>query len=127
LITDDAGHLLDYQQTVYRAPAPLREHVLAEAKTCTFPGCRRPPRKNDLDHIVEWEHGGHTSAENEHPPCERHHLIRHDGRWKTKRQTDGTMTWTTPTGRAFDRAPYRYPIDTTSATTTDSGTDPPPF
>ncbi len=129
LITDPRGRLLDYEQTTYRAPAPLREHVLAEARTCTFPGCRRPPRKNDLDHILEWDYGGHTSAKNQHPPCERHHLIRHDGRWTIRRHDDGTITWTTPTGRAFDRPPYQHPVDTTSATQPDKDADPepPPF
>ncbi|WP_375476771.1 DUF222 domain-containing protein [uncultured Jatrophihabitans sp.] len=136
LITDPAGRLLDYGQTTYRAPAPLREHIMAESETCTFPGCRRNTRRSDLDHLVPWAAGGRTSPENLHPPCERHHMLRHEGSWRVRRDNTGsddhlpgTMIWTTPTGRAFTRPPHTYPVDHTLAMDPPAAADPdpPPF
>jgi Domain of unknown function (DUF222)/HNH endonuclease len=44
---------------------------------CTHPGCDRPPGWCEIHHIVHWEDGGATSAENGKMVCRYHHVVRH--------------------------------------------------
>ncbi|MCW2813087.1 MAG: endonuclease [Nocardioides sp.] len=55
----------------YRPSEAIREHVVLRDRTCVFPYCRR--RKVDLDHIVPFDAGGTTSADNLAMLCRRHH------------------------------------------------------
>jgi hypothetical protein len=119
LLTDHAGRLLHYGRSTYRPPAPLRDHITTEHKTCTFPGCRRRSCTSEIDHITAWDDGGPTDPENLHPPCKRHHDTKHHTAWTVSKNGNATITWTSPTGRRYETDPTRHPIDTT--------TDPPPF
>jgi hypothetical protein len=118
LITDSAGHLLDYGRSTYRPPAALRDHVINLHRTCTFPGCRRAACQAELDHIIPFP-AGTTSNKNLHTPCKRHHDAKHEAGWTVTKKHDDVVTWTSPSGRRYDTAPARHPIDTTP--------DPPPF
>src|SRR6266536_3224228 len=64
LVTDPTGRLLDYGTTTSRPPADLTRFVTARDQTCTFPGCRRPAHRCDLDHEIAASAGGATSADN---------------------------------------------------------------
>jgi uncharacterized protein DUF222 len=119
LITDGAGHLLDYGRDTYRPPAALRDHVVNLHRTCTFPGCRRPACKGELDHIEAYDSGGSTSNANLHPPCKRHHDAKHLAGWTVTKNHADTITWISPSGRRYETEPAAHPIDTTG--------DPPPF
>lgn len=53
----------------------------------------------DLDHDVPWPHGP-TCACNLGPLCRRHHRIKQLG-WLKNRNDDGSVRWTSPTGRTW--------------------------
>ncbi len=62
LLTDPAtGVLLDYGHTVYRPPQVLQDHVRARDVTSTFPTDNTPAHRAEIDHHLEWEHGGTTT------------------------------------------------------------------
>jgi hypothetical protein len=119
LLTDHVGRLIEHSPDTYRPPAALRDHVIAEYKTCTFAGCRRAACRGELDHIKPFgTPGGKTVKENLQPPCKRHYIMKHQTNWTVRKSPD-CVTWTSPSGREFDTPMHSYPIDTTS--------DPPPF
>ena len=81
--------------------------------SCVFPGCKRPSRKCDLDHIVAYvppDDGGppgQTHPDNLAPLCRGHHRAKTHGRWHYGRLPNGGYRWTTPTGRTIDVPPAR--------------------
>lgn len=118
LVTDPAtGVLTDYSTTSYRPGTVLRQAVVARDQTCTFPHCERSADRSDLDHIVPFDHGldgaarppgtrGQTRADNLHPLCRRHHLLKTHGGWDVVRDPDsGVTTWIAPAGRVHARPP----------------------
>lgn len=125
LITDDQGHAVDYGRTVYRPPADLREFVIARDRTCRGVGCNRVARRCEQDHLVAWADGGTTDRANLASECSRDHHIRHDCGWTVRRADNGTITWTSPSGRRYEKVPERHPVDRTRPRLGDS--DPPPF
>jgi len=77
---------------------------------CTAPGCRRPASNCDFEHNVPYEAGGRTCLCNGGPKCRRDHRLKQDPSWKVDQQPDGTLTWTTPSGRRYTTEPTRHPI-----------------
>jgi hypothetical protein len=127
LLTDDAGRLMRYGRSTYEPPAPLRNHILTAHPTCTFPGCRRRSCLGEIDHITAWEDDGCTDEENLHPPCIRHHHLKHDAGWQVEKRTDA-VTWISPTGRRHETPTHTYPVDTTAHLPPAApDEDPPPF
>ena len=59
----------------------LARHVRARDQHCRFAGCRRAPRRCDLDHAVAWAEGGEASADNLACLCARHHALKHSPGW----------------------------------------------
>jgi hypothetical protein len=88
----------------------LREYVSARDITCTFPVCRQPAWRTDLDHTVPWHLGGPTSRSNLGARCRTHHKIKQLSGWKLEQSLSGAFTWTTPTGNTYATEPRRYPI-----------------
>lgn len=127
LLTDPvSGALLDYGRTVYQPPADLREFILARDPVCGFIGCLRPARRCQLDHLVEWQDGGRTAANNLQPECLRHHICKTVGGWTVTRADDGSTTWTSPAGKTYTTPPSRIAPTTrttTGPTHSDSGDD----
>ncbi|MFD7306826.1 HNH endonuclease [Promicromonospora sp. NPDC059942] len=118
LVTDPVtGVLVDYSTTSYQPGKVLRQAVVARDLTCAFPHCEHPADRDDLDHIVRFDHDldpsvlplgtpGQTRADNLQPLCRRHHLLKtHEG-WGVVRDADsGMTTWTSPSGRVHTRPP----------------------
>jgi hypothetical protein len=106
ILTDPvSGTLLDYGTKVYRPPESLAQHVIARDQVCRFPGCRQPAEHCDLDHGIPYPHGP-TCAANLIPLCRHHHRAKTIGGWRWRGESDGTVTWTAPTGHQ-----YRIPTD----------------
>ncbi|MCW2812608.1 MAG: hypothetical protein JWN84_63 [Nocardioides sp.] len=80
----------------YRPTDAIREHVVLRDRTCVFPDCRR--RKVDLDHIVPFDLGGTTSADNLAMLCRRHHRAKTHSAWRYETSEPGVYHWTSPTG-----------------------------
>ncbi len=129
LVTDDLGRLIDYGREKYRPPQDLIDHVTARDRTCRGPHCHRHARRCEVDHVIPFSEGGHTNAGNLGPECLREHHLKHDAGWQTQRLPDGTIRWTTPTGRNYDRPPDTFPTDRTrpKPEPDDDQDQPPPF
>ncbi|WP_296606890.1 HNH endonuclease signature motif containing protein, partial [Nocardioides sp.] len=85
-------------------PSPrLREQVLLTHPTCVFPGCSRPSRGCDLDHVVPWADGGPTCSCNLVPECRFHHRLKTHGGWTLHRVGHRLLVWTSPHGRTYTR------------------------
>jgi Domain of unknown function (DUF222) len=105
ILTDPAtGAVVDVAHRSYRPPRPLARFVTARDVICRFPGCRQPARRCDLDHVTPWPNG-RTSAANLIAMCRHHHRLKHSGRWQVVAALDGTVTWTSPTGRTYSTRP----------------------
>lgn len=120
ILTDpNTGDIIDVGRTRYRPPAALTDYIRARDQVCTFPTCQQPATKCDLDHSVPFRDNGRTSAANLTAKCRRHHLVKHHAGWTTVQHTDGTITWTSPTG-------HRYDSESQQFTEYVSGKSPPP-
>jgi hypothetical protein len=76
---------------------------------CRQPGC--DCRIRDVDHITAYTDGGITRDDNGQGLCRRSHVIKHLPGWHVTSQTDGTITWRTPTGHTYQsRAPSLHPL-----------------
>jgi hypothetical protein len=86
-------------------PPWMRETVILRDRHCVFPWCARDARACDLDHVepyVAMDEGGppgQTNPLNLAPLCRRHHRAKTAGRWRYRRERDGTYTWRGPTAR----------------------------
>lgn len=108
LLTEpSSGAVLDVGRASYRPPTAMARHVRTRDRTCRFPGCRQPARNCDLDHTTEYPAAG-TSADNLSSLCRHHHRLKHRTSWQAAQQTDGLITWTSPTGRTYETAPEPY-------------------
>lgn len=100
------GAPLALDRTSYRVPTALRRWLGVTSPTCAFPGCARPTRECDLDHLHAWSEGGTTDDDNLDPECRHHHRVRHETRWAAARDPDtGGLAWTTPLGAHIDPDP----------------------
>nr|WP_244904170.1 HNH endonuclease signature motif containing protein [Mycobacterium triplex] len=88
------------------APSPaLADFVRCRDLTCRFPGCDRPATDTDLDHTIPHTDGGPTCASNLKCLCRLHHLIKTFWGWHDRQLPDGTIIWTSPSGRTHVTAP----------------------
>lgn len=108
LLIDGDGRLLDFDRTTYRPPTQLADHVVARDRSCRAPGCGRPARYTDLDHIEPWNEGGVTADHNLAALCRTHHVLKTHGGWQYRRDPDGTTLWRLPSGATASRPPADY-------------------
>ncbi|OIV35221.1 hypothetical protein BIV57_22790 [Mangrovactinospora gilvigrisea] len=107
IVTDPAtGQVVDVGRRRYRPTAALADTVRYRERRCTFPACRMPARRCDVDHLQAWADGGCTDACNLQPLCRHHHRVKHEAGWAVawNRRTGGT-TWTSPSGRRYTNHP----------------------
>ena len=90
--------------TAYTLPPRLARFVKHRDLTCSFPGCRRPARDSQNDHLHPWPWGA-SSPDNIDSKCTHHHQAKTHGGYHTHRLPDGTIRWTTPLNRIYDRHP----------------------
>lgn len=95
------GGLLDIDRGTYRPPADLKRWMAVTDQYCTFTGCGRLARTCDLDHTVDYQHGGETRSGNLGHLCRHHHRVKHQTKWSVVQNPPGSAsrsTWTSPTG-----------------------------
>jgi len=107
LETAPCGH--GRQSGSYKPPASLRHLIVIRQRTCSFPGCRRPARRADLDHTVPFHRGGISCECNLAPLCRRHHQAKQAHGWRLTQAAPGRMTWRTPSGRVYQTTGDPYP------------------
>jgi hypothetical protein len=94
----------------YRPPRNLVHLIGVRQRTCSFPGCRRPARRCDLDHTVPYDQGGATCECNIAPLCRRHHQAKQAHGWRLTQDQPGVMTWRLPHQRSYRTEPEPYPV-----------------
>lgn len=87
------------------APPGLRGWVQARDQHCRFPGCTTPAIRCEIDHVVDWAHGGPTAADNLQALCQRHHSMKQFTGWKVALRGDGVTSWTSPLGHTYTDHP----------------------
>ena len=112
LLTSPEGVLLHTDPHTYRPTASVERLVRMRDQHCTFPGCTRPARRCDLDHITAFDHqnpeaGGATTPENLHALCRRHHRLKTAGAWRPVRR-EGHMLWISRTGHTYTTVTPTY-------------------
>jgi hypothetical protein len=111
----ETGVVLSMGRDTYKVPAALKKWLEVRDETCTFPGCRRSAKRSDVDHSVEWQHGGETDAMNLAHLCPYHHAVKSYTRWSPRHLGDGRIEWTSPAGYSYivepsaDMRPPRQP------------------
>ena len=95
----ETGAYLSYSRTTYRVPADLARYLRTRDGTCRFPGCARRATTCDLDHTTPYNPNGHTNHDNLAHLCPHHHRLKHHTHWHMTQHPNGTIHWTTPTGR----------------------------
>lgn len=103
----ETGMVLSVGRTRYRPPEALQRLVRWRADRCMAPGCGIPASRCQIDHSIAWEHGGVTALWNNAPLCTGHHIVKHHGGWDVHQHPDGTIAWTSPTGRHYLVEPER--------------------
>ncbi|WP_082695784.1 HNH endonuclease signature motif containing protein [Mycobacterium sp. IS-1742] len=92
----------------YRPSARLAAFVRMRDLTCRFPGCNRPADRADIDHTTPHP-AGPTCASNTKCLCRLHHLLKTFwigiGGWADEQLPNGTIIWTSPTGRRYHTKP----------------------
>jgi hypothetical protein len=83
----------------YRPPRRVRRLTTVRAPRCEWPGCGARAVVCDAEHDRAWPDGP-TCACNLGPCCRRHHRVKQCG-WVKTRHRGGSLTWTSPTGRAW--------------------------
>lgn len=84
----------------YRPSTALADFIRCRDLTCRFPGCDKPAEVCDFDHTVPWGLGGPTHPSNMKLLCRLHHLVKtFIPGWTDVQHPDGTVTWTSPSGR----------------------------
>ena len=95
------------QEPGYRPSPGLQELIRTRSSTCTFPGCRHPAIRCDLDHSIPYDDGGITCECNLAPLCRRHHRLKQSEDWRLEQTSPGVMAWITPAGRQHVTMPTR--------------------
>lgn len=110
LLTSSDGTPVEASQRTYTPRAAVKRLAQLKFPTCTFPHCRMPADRCDLDHGRPFHKGGPTSVSNLGPICRMHHNGKSFGDWAFKRLGD-TILWTSnQTGRTYATGPIRYPV-----------------
>jgi hypothetical protein len=96
----------------YKVPADIREQIQLRDRTCVFPGCARPARRCDVDHIIAYDHDadaegrpqpGPTSTDNLACLCRFHHRLKTHSAWRYEMVEPGIFEWTSPHGHRYRR------------------------
>ena len=109
VVEDDDGQTVAEGRLKYRPTLGQTNFVNARDITCRAPGCRRPARRCDRDHVRDHAHGGPTTIENLCCLCRRHHRAKHAGRFQIRRRPHGSIDWTTPRGARYTVLPEHGP------------------
>ena len=91
----------DEPEPGYRPSTALDEFVRFRDLTCRFPNCDTPAEFCDVDHTIPWPQGP-THASNLKCVCRKNHLLKTfwEG-WSDRQFPDGTVEWTSPTGKTY--------------------------
>ena len=101
----ETGTVLSVGRDRYQIPAELRRWLQVRDGTCRFPGCNRTARRCDVNHTDEWQYGGETAHNNLAHLCRKHHRLKSLTDWTVEHVGNGTLRWTSPTGKIYTTEP----------------------
>ena len=104
VVEDDDGQTVAEGRLKYRPTLGQTNFVNARDVTCRAPGCRRPARRCDRDHVRDYAVSHETTIANLCCLCRRHHRAKHVGRFRIRR-TEYGIDWTTPRGATYTVLP----------------------
>ena len=105
LVHPETGVVLSVGRDRYAVPKDLKRFLRVRDKTCRFPGCNRSAAHCDLDHSLDWQFDGLTAHDNLAHLCPGCHALKSETGWQVQHLGDGTLKWTSPTGRTFMSEP----------------------
>jgi len=112
ILTDPVtSAILDFDRSKYVVPADLKQVVRLQHETCTAVGCNKRAVHCQLDHTDPFgatagtRGTGTTCLANLSPLCAEHHNLKHHTRVGLRKLPDGTMEWTTATGKVVTVRP----------------------
>jgi hypothetical protein len=97
----ETGAVLSVGKTRYKVPRDMRMWLRVRDETCRCMGCNGLAVHGEIDHSIEWQHGGHTEVENLAFLCRKHHALKTYTRWEPRHLRDGVIEWTSPLGRKY--------------------------
>jgi len=97
------------ESSAYRPSPSLRHLIQIRNQDCSFPGCRQPATRCDLDHTIPWNAGGKTCECNIAPLCRWHHKVKQAEGWRLEQPSPGILAWITPSGWKYVVIPAAYP------------------
>ncbi|WP_166806151.1 HNH endonuclease [Cryobacterium cheniae] len=95
----ETGAVLSVGRTRYKVPKELRRYLRVRDETCRWPGCRRAATQCDIDHTLDWQFDGLTEHDNLAHLCPADPALKSETRCTYAHNPDGTLKWTSPTGR----------------------------
>jgi hypothetical protein len=110
----DQPQVTEDQALKYQPSAETARWVRLRDLTCRYPGCDRPVAICDIDHTTPFNHvnpagGGLTVPWGLANYCRQHHRLKTfhggPGGWQDEQLADGTIVWTSPTGRTYRTTP----------------------
>ena len=101
----ETGVVLSVGRDSYKVPKALKRWLRIRDETCRFPGCNRAARRCDLDHSLDWQFDGRTEHDNLAHLCPGDHALKSETGWTLEHVGDGSLRWTSPTGRPFTTEP----------------------
>lgn len=108
IIDETDGHLLDYGRQTIVVPPALADFLIALHQTAASPHSNIPAAVADLDHNLPSADGGETNPENITPQDRRWHRAKTHADWTYRRNRDGSVDWTSPSGQTHRVDPHDY-------------------
>jgi hypothetical protein len=99
-----------HESHAYQPNDTLRHLVQVRDYACTFPPCSRHARDSDWEHAQPYDKGGRTCACNGGARSRKCHRVKQSPGWQVTQPKPGWHVWSTPSGRTYTQAPYRYPV-----------------
>ncbi|MGI6878292.1 HNH endonuclease [Microbacterium sp. gxy059] len=103
LIDPTTGNVLATDR--YRPTAEQKRFLTTRDGGCRFSGCSITADRCDIDHTIDYAHGGPTATNNLAHLCEAHHVMKHHSEWTVTKLPDGLLEWTSPAGRVYTDTP----------------------
>ncbi len=76
-VFDSNGHMLSFGHATRLFTGGLREAIIERDQECVHPYCETAGRKCQVDHVSEYEDGGHTAERNGQLLCGPHNRHKH--------------------------------------------------